>query len=271
MNQTKGCFAKINGTSIYYEVKGEGNPLLLIHGLPVDSRMWDGQFEVLSQQYKVIRFDLAGFGLSGVHDEDYSLLNDVKSLLDYLQISRTSLLGFSVGGKLSIEFALTYPEMVDRLILASSGLTGWTEESIDKQRYNEEVNKCFQSGDQECAIELMTNAWVIGPYRNNEEVRQDVQERFSVMVKNTFAKPRGQGKLLFPDINSFELIEQIKVHTLIILPEFDFPDFNQIGDYLHKKIKNSKKITIKNTAHMLNMEEPSVFNKLVLQFLQQNR
>ena len=129
MVASQASFAAINGTKMYYEIKGEGHPLVMIHGLPVDSRMWDAQFDELSKQFQVIRFDLPGYGRSHVHHEDYHLLKDIKSLLEYLNIERMNLLGLSVGGKLGIEFTIEHPEMVDSLIVASTGLTGWSEVS----------------------------------------------------------------------------------------------------------------------------------------------
>lgn len=267
MVTSQASFAAINGTKMYYEIKGEGKPLVMIHGLPVDSRMWDAQFDELSKQFQVIRFDLPGYGRSHVHHEDYHLLKDIKSLLEYLNIERMNLLGLSVGGKLGIEFTLEHPEMVDSLIVASTGLTGWTKVSPQKQKHDEEMNKCYQKRELEKAIRLMCQAWTAGPFRKLEEVNPVVQKQFSDMVRHSFTKERGTGKLIFPETNYMAIVDQINAPTLIITPEYDFPEFKQIADYLHSKIIGSEKITLPDTAHMLNMEKPAEFNSHIIDFL----
>lgn len=259
--------AEVNGTNIYFEIKGEGQPLVMIHGNPLDSRMWAAQFNAFSKYFQVIRFDLAGYGKSGVHENDFSLIEDIKGLLDYLKIGQTNLLGLSVGGMLSMDFTLAYPERVNKLILVSTGLLGWDEPSSERQKLNEELNAGYEKGDQEYVVELMTKAWVAGPYRNLDEVHLNVTTMFSEMVRTSFSKERGKGKMVFPATKTIDIVENIKVPTLIVTSEFDFPEFNEIADYLHEKIIDSQKVTLHGTAHMINMEKPEGFNKIVLEFL----
>lgn len=260
-------FAEVNGTKLFYEMKGEGQPLVMIHGHPLDSRMWNDQFEEFSESFKVIRFDLPGYGQSGVHENDFSLMDDIKGLLDYLNIEQTHLLGLSVGGMLSMDFTLAYPEMVNKLILVSTGLLGWNEHSPERQRFNEELNASYEKGDQEDVIELMTKAWVGGPYRQLHEVNPEVATLFSEMIRNSFSKERGQGKMILPSTKTMDIVGDIKVPTLIVTPEIDFPEFKAIADYLHEKIIDSQKVDIPETAHMINLEKPEEFNQVVLEFL----
>src|SRR4051812_14421100 len=109
-------FAEVNGTRLYYEVAGTGHPLTLIHGGLVNRRLWDDQFDVFAQHYRVVRFDMRGFGDSGLiraTGEKISLEKDVYDLLQFLDIEKTYVLGLSMGGAISIDFTLRYPEMVD--------------------------------------------------------------------------------------------------------------------------------------------------------------
>ncbi len=259
--------AKINEATIYYEVVGEGKPLLLIHGLPINSRMWDKQVEELSKQYKVIRFDLPGYGKSGAHDNDFSFVEDLKGLLDYLKIETVSIIGLSVGGQIGIDFSLEYPEKVHSLVLASNGIMGWTEFSSERKHFNEKINLSYQEENLEKTIELMCNGWVIGPNRVQDMVSKDIVSLFAEMIKETYAKEKGKGRMLLPKTNSIERVEEIKIPTLLVTSEFDFPEFKKIAFYLHEKIEGSKIENISGTAHMLNMEKPKEFNATVLGFL----
>ncbi len=110
--QLQKGFAEVNGTSLYYEVAGEGHPLVLNHGGLVDHHLWDGQFDAFAQHFKVIRYDIRGFGASGMLSkgmEPYSMERDLHSLLQFLGIEKTYVLGLSLGGTLiarSVEISL---------------------------------------------------------------------------------------------------------------------------------------------------------------------
>ena len=91
--------AEVNGTRLYYEMSGSGDPIVLIHGFTFDVRMWDDQVQAFSQQYQVIRYDVRGFGRSALPTEQaYARVDDLKALLDHLGIAGAYLLGLSMGG-----------------------------------------------------------------------------------------------------------------------------------------------------------------------------
>jgi 3-oxoadipate enol-lactonase len=122
-------FAEVNGTQLYYESAGSGHPLVLVHGSMLDTCMWDDQFEPFAQHYTVIRCDVRGFGKSALPTgEPYARPDDLKSLLDYLEIAHAYIIGLSMGGGIAIDFALTYPQATDALILVDSRLGGWQSE-----------------------------------------------------------------------------------------------------------------------------------------------
>ena len=117
--QRQKGFAEVNGTTLYYEVAGEGHPLVLNHGGLVDHHLWDDHIDAFAQHFKVISYDIRGFGSSGMLKrgmELYSMERDLYSLLRFLGIEKTYILGLSMGGALAIDFTLQYPEMVDSLI-----------------------------------------------------------------------------------------------------------------------------------------------------------
>ncbi len=121
-------FADVNGTRLYYEVRGSGPPLVLIHGFTLDTRMWDSQFEAFSRHYQTIRYDVRGHGRSAdpVSEETYSHSDDLIALLHHLDLERAHVLGQSLGAMIAIDFVLTYPSAVDTLIpVDTSGLGGF--------------------------------------------------------------------------------------------------------------------------------------------------
>ena len=111
-------FATINGTRLYFEIAGSGQPLVLLHGFTLDTRMWDDQFEPLTREFQVIRYDMRGFGQSGPPaSERYAHADDLRDLLDHLRVDKAHLVGLSKGGAIALDFTLAYPRRVNKLVL----------------------------------------------------------------------------------------------------------------------------------------------------------
>lgn len=91
-------FAKVNNTSLYYEMTGEGEVIVLLHSGLTDLRQWDEQFDLLGKHFRVIRYDIRGFGKSDRSNEPFSHFEDLKALFDYLNIKNAHLIGVSMGG-----------------------------------------------------------------------------------------------------------------------------------------------------------------------------
>jgi pimeloyl-ACP methyl ester carboxylesterase len=120
-------FAEVNGTRLYYEIVGRGHPLVLVHGFSPNTKMWDDQFEVFAKRFKVVRYDVRGFGKSALPTvgKDYSHTKDLKALLNQLGIDYAYVVGLSMGGVIALDFALEYPEVTKALILADSSIYGF--------------------------------------------------------------------------------------------------------------------------------------------------
>lgn len=111
-----------NNGDINYEVKGQGDPIVLVHGFGLDSRIWEKQVKEISKTNKVITYDLRGFGKSSLPNGKYSHVEDLHELLKELNIDNAKIVGHSFGGQIAIEFALTYPTKVNSLVLFSPSL-----------------------------------------------------------------------------------------------------------------------------------------------------
>lgn len=274
--QTVTGFAEVNNTRLYYEVAGEGYPLVLIHGGLVDHHMWDEQFPVFAQHFKVIRYDMRGFGQSGLvkaGDAPYSMRGDLHALLQHLGIEKTYVMGLSMGGGMAIDFTLEYPEMVDTLIPVAAGVSGFESEEDFKaeEQLEVEINAALTSGDKARAVELLLRMWTDGPDRTPEQTDPAVREKVQVMTTRNFNRADDEDDT--PDTiqlepPAFVRLGDIQVPTLIIVGDKDVRSILVIADVLEKGIPNAKKVIIPGTAHHLNMEKPQEFNRIVLDFLQ---
>ena len=118
-------FANINNARIYYEIAGRGQPFVMIHAGVADSRQWNNEFASFANRFRVLRYDLRGYGKSEPVEGEFSHLQDLKTLVDYLHLDEPLILmGCSMGGGLAMNFALTYPSKTKALIMVDSGPPG---------------------------------------------------------------------------------------------------------------------------------------------------
>lgn len=264
--KTEMDFVEVNGAQLRYEARGEGHPLVLLHGGLADMRMWDEHMESLSKRYRVIRFDLRGFGESIMPPGSFSFSTDIAGLLRTLGISRAYILGLSFGGKIALDFALEHPDMVDGIILVGSALDGYplSRETTNKI---EAIDARLESGDVEGAVELELQLWVDGPNRAPHEVDRTVRERIRVMNRHNYEVETDVGTPVWPAASAVERLHEIKIPTLIMVGVIDLPHVLQVADRLEADIPDARLVSIPGTAHHAPNEQPDEFVHHVLTFL----
>ncbi len=264
--EMKTGYAEVNGTKLYFEQIGKGHPVILLHGFTLDTRMWDDQFEIFGEKYKVLRYDLRGFGKSELPtDEKYNHSDDLKGLMDYLDLAKAYLVGLSGGGRKAINFTLDYPEYVDALVTVDATLQGyqWSPE------YNTKLDSIIKFGwkaGHDATLERWLNFEIFIPAMRNSELAIRLREIISdysgyywsseaVNWDSTTAPP------------AIERLNDIKVPTLAIVGSLDSPDFDIIASMIAEQVPDAKKVVIQGAGHMPNMEKPGEFNQIVLDFL----
>lgn len=259
-------YADLNGARFYYQVAGDGEPLVLVHAGIADGRMWNEQFEVFAQDYMVVRYDRRGFGRTAMVAGAFSQHQDLYELLRFLGIKRASLVGCSQGGKTVLDLALAHPEMVDALVLVASALGGFTFPGELPAQWAE-LEIAEERGDIDRVNELELQIWVDGPARTPQQVDSGVRELVREMNLIALQAPSDLGSeqpLESPAVNR---LDEIKAPTLVIVGELDTPKTLAAADLLAQQIKGARKVVIEGTAHLPNMEQPQEFNRHVLAFL----
>ena len=146
-----------NGINMNYELIEEGKCVALIHGFGDNLQMWYNQVPELSKRYQVLSYDVRGFGLTEKTKKPYSIdlfAKDLYELLGALEISSVCVLGFSMGGRIALEFALTYPKMTTGLILANSGVETFPRPEMAKHR--QVMGNILEQGQIKTISEIMT-------------------------------------------------------------------------------------------------------------------
>lgn len=255
-------FAEVNGARLWYEAAGRGAAVVLIHGGLVDSRLWGAQMRPLSKRFRVVRYDIRGYGRSPAPTGEYYPVEDLRALLDYLKIDKATLVGLSLGGIVAADFALEHPARVERLVLVGAGLRG------DKQPRDERTTRAYQVGAREGAekyFEAFMESDLLAGIRNRPKARASMHR---MMVDNFKAVEYiSKGWPQAPEPPTAERLAQIKAPTLVVIGSLDGKNLQNIADTLASKIPNARKVVIRDASHHPPVETPEAFNRVLLEYL----
>jgi pimeloyl-ACP methyl ester carboxylesterase len=270
MVKTLMGYIDLDGRKLYYEMAGDGDTLVLGHAGFVDSRMWDAQWDAFTQKYRVIRFDMQGFGKSDPVQGPGTRRDDLAQLLDSLHVERTALLGCSLSGEIMTDFVLEHPERVSALITISSTPSGFQFQG-DPPPHIFEMITALQQGDIARASELQIRIWVDGMYRQpdqiNPQVRQHAAEMNLIPVRQKtwlVADSQPYNPLTPPAMSR---LQAIHTPALIMAGALDHPEVLRAVDVMADTIEGAQKYIFSQSAHIPNMEEPAEFTQVVLSFL----
>jgi pimeloyl-ACP methyl ester carboxylesterase len=263
--------AVVNGFLMHYEDHGRGAAVVFLHGFTLDSRSWDGQRGHF-KKYRVIAPDMRFHGRSAApEDSAFDLAEsagDVRALLDHLKIDRAHLVGLSMGASYALETALRYPDRVLSLTLASAAVQGI--------KTPPEAMAAFMKGVQAYPSEGAAGfrrAWLADPLFAQVSAKPALRKELETMVAayNVDALFKVMGKVKPPGPpTQLDRLGEVKVPTLIMIGGRDAPHMLQAGEEAAKRIPGARKIVYAETGHMINMEQPHMFNRDLAAFLKLN-
>lgn len=260
--------AKVNHIEISYEVAGEGEAIVLIHGHPFDHTMWYPQIKAFSSSYQVVAPDLRGYGKSGLPDnpatrfEDYA--TDMLLLADHLKIESFHLAGLSMGGQIIMEMFRQAPGRIKTLIFADTFASLDTPE-VKQGRYDAAA-RLEKEGMNAYADEVIYKMFKPEHVRSMPNAAGHVIK----MVKAT--SPKGAGTALRARAGRIDYLKDvfplINIPTLVIVGRDD--EFTPVSkaEEMKENLNNCKLVVIEDAGHMPNLEHPEEFNEVVLDFLQ---
>ena len=250
---------QLPGAELYYEVAGSGTPVVLVHGLALDARMWDDQVAELSRVSTVVRYDARGFGRSILEDQTpYTHAGDLWQLLDHLDISSAVLVGLSMGGRIVLEATLAAPDRVHSLVLLDAVLDGVSWDPASAQGMKD-IAACLRSG----GLSMAKQAWLRHGFFVPAQGSLEVAARLGDMVDDysgvhwTDPDPHGP----HPDV--LAALPTIRVPTTVVVGELDVPCFCEMAEVLAMSIPGARKVVIEGAGHMVNMEAPEAVTALL--------
>ena len=260
----------INGINLAYDDTGSGEPVLLIHGYPLNRHMWHPQVQALSQAgYRVITPDLRGFGESDAVDGPYTMeifADDIAELLDFLGIGTAVVGGMSMGGYVLLNFLERYPER------ASAACFIVTRSSADN-----EAGKARR-------LALARDVMHLGPAvvadvfekllfapRTPQERPKLVEKVRGWMLENDSRGLAG-GLLAMRERKDYtSLLGAIRVPALVIGADKDLAVPAETIEVIIRGLPHAASCILAGGGHLVNLEEPKAFNDCLLEFLRELR
>lgn len=262
----------------YYELAGSGPPLVLVHGGFVDSHMWDAQVADFAQDYRVLRYDLRGHGLTGPNATPrYTVglfAEDLKGLLDVLGLERVALCGLSFGGMVAQAFAAHYPERLNALILADTAVSTTLTWSDKLQIYLLAPRWLMLPTIRLLGTKrwVRLSFWLAGRMRNADWFGQD--ERVSAYVEQAMLRlTTAEYVKVYGAIYAFREhdLSRVSVPTLLLSGEGKSKSVFGQARRLKDLIPHAEVSVVPGAGHTSNMENAGAFNALLRGFLERAR
>ena len=261
-------YQAVNGIKIYYEEQGKGEPLILINGLAFPMDLWFFQIRELAKDFRVIALDNRGIGRTDQPDEAYSIAMmaaDAVGLLKALGIEKAHVAGLSMGGFISQEIALSYPEVVNRLVLIATGMGGARSQELGKPFWEKTAAAIYGKPPAEVYRTDLTMMSAPGFVEKHPDILEQ-----AVALRMKHPQPLNAFLRQFAACNVFDnnsRAQNISQPTMIILgqddPIFPIP----LADDFRQKLPQAKMIIYENCGHAILLEKPDQLSRDIREFL----
>jgi len=252
----------INGIALDYADIGVGDVVVLLHGLGSTKKDWDLQIPVLSQKFRVIAPDFRAHGNSEKVPKEQGvemMTEDVFQLLKFLNISKASFVGFSMGGAVAFEMAYSHPEIVDKLVIVNSGpdFNNAKDSGIDILAERTKIIK--EHGFHSLAETISKGMF---PEESQMQWRNDFKNR--ILDNDEDAYLNTFGSLMKWGLE--EKISEIKHATFVIASDQDYTSLDYKRAYT-AKMQNAKMVIIENSRHGIVLDQAEKLNEELLKYL----
>lgn len=259
---------KVRDINIYYEIHGEGSPLVMIMGLSANIDWWHPYvIDQFSKNFKIVIFDNRGAGRTDKPAIDYSIkmfADDTVGLMEELGIDKAHMLGVSMGGVICQEIALNYPERVDKLVLVSTTCGGPNSVPVPQ----ETLQIMLSRGEMTDEERMRTTVELLFPeeYRkNNPEIMEEAVKR--LMIAPTPIDAYMRQLQAGAQFDSYDKLPNIKAPTIVLTGKKDILLPWENSKILAERISGAKLVAFEESGHGMVSQNAEQFTKAVIEFL----
>lgn len=262
-------YVSVQGRKYWVEDDGEGPVLLLIHGFTGSTRTFDEMVHYFSESFRFIKIDLPGHANTGpigiISIEE--CCRDLREILKQMNTGPVNILGYSLGGRTALSFAILHPDWVDNLILesASPGLAT-TEEQLARQAKDAGLAKKVQAEGVEAFVDFWEN---ISLFETQKNLSSDVKgklrdERLNQVAEGLAQSLLGMGTGKQP--SWWNQLHEVTCPVLLITGEKD-SKFHEINKKMDRQLSQSRWRVVESAGHTVHIEKPKIFAKIVVDFM----
>lgn len=260
---------KVNDINMYYEVHGDGFPLVMILGASANIDWWTPEIiEQCSQNYKTVIFDNRGAGRTDKPEIDYSIkmfADDTVGLMDALNIERAHMLGASMGGMIAQELVLNYPERVEKLVLGCTHCGG-SKQILPSDDFIKQTRSSLKNlSPEEIVQEELPLYFTEDFFKNNPEFIESYKQRLLISPTPIDAYQRQLNAVLV--FRSYRRLKNIEAPTLVIHGKRDIVVPPENAEILAENIPGAKLLLIDNAAHVYFLPDSDKVFSSTLEFL----
>lgn len=260
MEKVGGLEGHLNcaGHQVYYQIRGEGIPLVFLHDGLLHSTGFNAVMEHLKDDYLLVTYDRPQYGQSPPPSSPVSHTSILDDLLCQMGIAQCVLIGGSAGGSYAIDYTLAYPHKVEGLLLVGAALSGYDFSEHMVTRGGREV-----PGD---SLEAWIHFWCEDPWLMAEE-NKEAKQTFAEIIRNSPQNLEPYEVDFLDEIRAIDRLSEIDIPCLIVIGEVDIADNHAVAGILQHDILKSKRIIVPHTGHLVYLEQPVYFSNLVRDFL----
>jgi 3-oxoadipate enol-lactonase len=233
--------------------EGTGPTLVLLHEGVGDSRMWDTVWASLTETYRVIRYDVRGFGRSPAATENYTLLGDLRTVLDHFSVTSAYFAGCSMGGGTALELAVAEPDRVRSLVLLCPGITGY--DTQDDPGIEAEAEALEAAGDKDGLVRLVLRLW--GAAGDDPLVTELARSSVNAWSSERFEQA-GEPVL--------GRLGEIRAPTVIMVGDKDFPALIASNEEAARLIPGCELIRMPGVDHYPTVRVPKLVAETILRY-----
>ena len=262
--------APVGGADLAWEAAGEGEPVILLHGHSFDRRMWGPQFAELAKHYRVIRYDLRGYGLSDMPAEgvDFRHADDLVALMDHLGIKKAHVVGLSLGGFVVGDFLALHPDRVLSATIASGGVhEGAGSKKLEGKELEEQLAGIERTRGE--GIEAHKTRWREALLKTPHE--SAIRPLLTSMIDDWSAwQPLHVEPPLVLGPEVLELLDKGKPSVPVLWIAGANDNYRNQTDKFAKVLPQMKVVVLPDAGHLSNLEQPRAFNRALMSFLRES-
>jgi pimeloyl-ACP methyl ester carboxylesterase len=260
---------EVPGGRLAADDHGEGPPILLVHSAVVNRRAWDGVIpRLVDAGYRVVAYDMRGFGESTSEEVDFAGHEDVLAVLDHFKIEKAAIVGNSMGAHFALDAILAAPERFPAYVWVGGGISGFDRDpSADEMKLFDAEEAAEKAGDWDLAAEYDAQIWIDGPGQPSSRVAPEVRAAFVAMDRELLEPGRVFGNRQKAAVPAIDQLGSMRIPTLVVIGGLDTVGTQAAADRLAADVPGARLIRIPDVAHLIGMERPDELAALIVEHL----